>query len=445
MTIPFRAHTVEHHSALFGYVHPYIISYDAALQDLLIWESSPDANPGYKGKLEGDFREPIEIHLLSSNRLITRHIYDHEGHGAQDLVLHELPSGKLLDKMRLGRFDAVDTGKACLLAISHSKLITWRNGGLESGNGVVDIFALNDDDVFSLIETLYPPVEALARVFVGLNGAFQGVLLHCEPRRIVELTSFTGFPVGAALTRWASIRSEACFRTFPFISRVTTDDQKWVSHFLAHVRTSVNGIVTAHFEHPCDIAEPKGTTTIRSIDVSSLDLRWTTTIAQRTNKLRYIPSHGVVLVIGTDLSSAAQEAPRVSDVSIIILDEPTGLIKATHLVPSLRDPCSGILKSDCGFEIDVMASRNELIILFGDGQWISIPLDQFVIDGFKKFVNRDGYLLTKLFPDSQFAVPKNSRQRRDRDRGRWGWVNKALVSRNQIILECSKRGFVIFH
>ncbi|KAF8902792.1 hypothetical protein CPB84DRAFT_1775458 [Gymnopilus junonius] len=439
-----QAYTVEHPSRLICYIHPYILTYSSDQRSIHVWMCTEGAAPSYNGKLESNLSEPVEIHLISSNHLITRIVSEDGDFGMHELVIYELPSGKISDRLLLGRFNAAGEGDSSLLGIADDTVVIWRSGGPGNGDERIETYKIAEDGTLSPSGPLYPPENAGEKVSLGRNGNFRGELLYFGSGSLLEMSSDTEFPIGVYLSHWSSNRDSPRYRIFPFASFATPPDhEQWVSHLCTYIRSGTSSVVTAHYEHPFGIAEPNPTTSLRSVKLSTQELNWTIVVEQQTNKLCHLPSYGVILAIGFDPHPIVDKWQSISSLSIIILDEANGSIKGRHSIHLPQYPCSGISRAEGGIEADIMGSPEMLAILFGDGQSVVVPINQFLASGFEPFINDSEHFNTALCSGTKFGIPRNSKERRQKEKGRWAWVDQALFGNQEVVLECRDRGFVV--
>src|SRR6266508_3509518 len=148
-----EVHTIQHTSQFLSYLHPYVFTYENDNHSVHFWTCTKGAAPTYIGTLQGQILEPLEIHLISPDRVLIRAHSDKNNIDLNNLLIYQLPSGNRLDTLTLGDVGSFEVGAKGLLGVADEKIAVWQHAGPQDGD-VIDLYSMNEDGKFGHPTTL---------------------------------------------------------------------------------------------------------------------------------------------------------------------------------------------------------------------------------------------------------------------------------------------------
>ncbi|KAF8881047.1 hypothetical protein CPB84DRAFT_1828140 [Gymnopilus junonius] len=434
--IPITAHLIQHNSEPTHFVYPYLFTHYEPKGIVYIWLSDDQS---LYCTLEEPMADPKEHHLISDDYLLSLTTAS----GAPsweftELLIHHLPDGALKDRMRLGPVDSSGPGgNSKFLGISGENIAVWRNSGANGGNGVIEIYVLSQHGTLDLSATLVSPFGSSNLESIAIPGMyFPPTLLYLSPYEFIGVDATRKeFPRSIEVTRYTSTSHSSESRQKQIVFDFTSPTLPYPR---ADMRSSL-------------YSETKPVTAVRCLDFDTLELKWQVALQYDvTCKLRYIPSMDVILSIGDGSTVLLTEGGILENVtsylSLTVLHPSTGEIRALHTIGGPERPCGTVHWYDAGGVCcDLTSTREELGVIFGDGQLAVINVDRLLGSGFPKIAedrSDKGTVITTVCPAIDPSIPSSKRDEKDLRAGRWRWVRRAFFGDKMVIVHlASGKGF----
>ncbi|CAA7263080.1 unnamed protein product [Cyclocybe aegerita] len=433
-TSPTTVHTIDHPSRPVWFSEPYLITRDA--KDSYLWHCIPSEEPVLHGKLEGKISAHAEHHVVSKNHLLTATKLQKDDQRWDELLVHNLESGSLVDQLSLALSESSESRyEAGFLGVDNRTAAVYKKSDEERR---IEVYTISEEGKLTLEEALSEPshIPDQSRMNIHHSGYPSSTLIRYAPTGLVEAANYTVFPSGVQLTAWSSNPRHTQHETVDFV-RVLDAQADRESHLLGHILIPpLNTFVLASYEHALEQPDPQPATILRSFDSDTLSLKWTTTVPQKTSTLHFLPTRNVILAVGLSWSIDADSSGGVAETTIAVIDAASGAVQGTHAVKSPQTKCAnlGISVGDAS----VTPSGDQVIVVFGDGQITVTSIDDFLDNGFKTATNAEGRFITHPFPETSLSTPKNKKEHKELDQGYWAWVNKAFYGDRQVILRAGR-------
>ncbi|KAJ7039739.1 hypothetical protein C8F04DRAFT_1392037 [Mycena alexandri] len=367
-----------------AYAHPYIVCHNGSSKSLSLWTCTGE--PLLYATLEGEESSAARSHVVAPDRIVTQSVYDLQS----TILVHSLPDGQLLDVLALG-----------------SGVVQLFPGGFVAKWGDRGEDLRGNSQAYGLAENGKLTTPA---IWTALWKTYTFHPIHPKPSILWQMhLSIHKYTIPNPLLAGARPDHMPHAVINPMLRGA--------------VPTSSPLFVMAHHESVFGVDELYPKTALCSLDAQTLALSWCTLIGQRTRWLRYSACTATVVAYGwMDIKQG---------MGVIVVDTTTGTVLRTESIGTPKEKCGPWVH--CG----LTPSEDTLVVVFGDGQLVVMPLATFIANGFAR-EGDDMSPVTIPCPEFALSTPRKAKEKRSKAHGMWIWMRRVFIADRVVVVVPTK-------